>query len=282
MKKALSILLAFLTVISLASCAEPKSGENQSADNSKNKAVTVSESVLLDEQGVKITATGLDSGILGTELKLLIENNSGKDLTFQCRDASVNGYMIDTMMSVDVADGKKANDAVTFSSDDFETCKITTIADIELSFHIFDADWDTYFDAQPIQIKTSAADGYNYTFDDTGNVVYDENDIKLVVKGLDKDGSIFGHNIVLYIENNSDKNVTVQTRDVSVNGFMADAAMSSSVAAGKRMIDEITIMSSSLEENEISEIKDIELSFHIFDADSWDTILNTDKITITF
>ena len=99
----------------------------------------------------------------------------------------------------------------------FSVLKLNTL------IHIFDADWDTYFDAQPIQIKTSAADGYNYTFDDTGNVVYDENDIKLVVKGLDKDGSIFGHNIVLYIENNSDKNVTVQTRDVSVNGFMADA-----------------------------------------------------------
>lgn len=282
MKKTWSLLLAFLMVISLASCAEPSGGESQSEDNPENKAVTISESVLLDENGVKITATGLDSGIFGAELKLLLENNSGKDLTVQCRNASVNGYMTDTMMSVDVADGKKANDTVTFSNDDFEACNITTIADIELSFHIFDSDWDTYLDTKPIQIKTSAAEGYNYTFDDAGDVVYDENDIKLVVKGLDKDGSIFGHNIILYIENNSDKNITVQTRDVSVNGFMADTTISATVVAGKRMIDEITIMSSSLEENEISEIKDVELSFHIFDADSWDTIIDTDKITMTF
>lgn len=312
MKKILAMLLAVVLTLSLVACVSSPSGEikepanvatggdtqpseSKEADPSEEATepsenvpapqdATIEETVLVDEAGVKITAKGLSDGsFFGPELKLLIENNSGKDLTFQCRNASVNGYMVETMMSVDVVDGKKANDTLTFTSSALEACGIKTIADMEFSFHIFTSeDWDTYLDTPQIQLKTSAAETYEYTYDDSGEVAYDADGIKIVVKGLSEDDSIFGPGIVVYIENNSEQNFTVQTRDVSVNGFMIDAMFSSDVMVGKRTIDAITFFSSDLEENEIAAIETVELSFHIFDADSWSTITDTDLITITF
>ena len=41
-------------------------------------------------------------------------------------------------------------------------------------------------------------------------------------------------------------------------------------------------MSSSLEENDIEEIEEVELSFHITDADSWKTIADSDPVNIKF
>lgn len=76
--------------------------------------------------------------------------------------------------------------------------------------------------------------------------------------------------------------VTVQIRDLSVNGFMTDAVFSPNVTAGKRAIDTITFLSSDLEENNISSIETVELSFHIFDSIEWETIADTDTISITF
>ena len=248
----------------------------------ENVKATVSETVLVDESGVKITAKSLNlDNLFGPELKLLIENNSGKDLTFQCRDVSVNGYMITDMMSVDVVNGKKANDGVTFMSSDLEECGITEIADIELSFYVFDADWEDYLETDLIQIKTSIADTYNYTFDDSGEVAYNTDGIKIVVKGL-KEDSILGPSIVVFVENTSGKNVTVQTRDVSINGFMVEPMFSTDVIAGKRAIDGITFLTSELEDNEITKIESTELSFHIFDSESWDTIADTETVTINF
>lgn len=91
--------------------------------------------MLVDKGGVKITAKSLSTDeIFGAELKLLIENNSGKDLTIQCRNASVNGYMVEPMMSVDIVNGRKANDAITFMDSDFDACGITAIEEVELSF----------------------------------------------------------------------------------------------------------------------------------------------------
>ena len=154
---------------------------------------------------------------------------------------------------------------------------------MEFSFHVFESGtWDDIFDSDMIQLRTSVADNYEYAFDDTGEVAYEGNGIKVVIKGLDEEDSIFGPGVVVYISNESDKAITVQTRDVSVNGFMLDPIFSSDVAAGKNAIDSITFMSSQLTENEIESIEDVELSFHIIDAKSWDTIQDTETVKITF
>ncbi len=303
MKRVISILITVVIVLSLSACDSSSNGEikepsNVSTSDNSSEApdndaestqtgkvdVTINETTLVDEGGVKIIAKSLDTnGLFGAKINLLIENNSGKDLTIQCVNASVNGYMVDTMMSVDIVNGKKANDAITFLESDFEASKITSIADMELAFHMFTtADWETYLDTKQIQLKTSIVDTYEYKFDDSGNVAYDASGIKVVIKGLAEDSSIFGPSIVVYLENNSDKAFTVQTRDVSINGFMVDAMFSSDVLPGKKSVDTITFLSSELEENKITSIQDAELKFHIFDMKSWDTIVDTDVISMTF
>lgn len=302
MKKSLTIILAVLLTVSLAACSNSSSenvqkpsdisANNPSSEDTEDtetedtvkQEASISETVLVDEAGVKITAKSLDNNALfGADVKLLIENDSGKDLTFQSRDASVNGYMIETMMSADVVNGKKANDELTFMSSELEVCGIQTIADMEFSFHIFTtADWETYLDTPQIQLKTTMADTYEYTFDDSGDLAYNGNGVKVVVKGLSEDNSIFGPGIIVYIENSNDKKITVQTRDVSINGFMVNPIFSSDITPGKHAVDAITFLTSELDENEISTIETVELSFHIFETDGWDTIVDTDTITITF
>lgn len=309
MKRLLAIVLAAVLLVALVACGVDGGGQLQKpsdvssgGENTKptkseegqqtepqqtepqTQEATVEEAVVLDEKGVKITVKRLeDKGLFGPELKLLLENESGVDLTVQVRDCSINGYMIEPMMSVDVADGKKANDGITFMRSDLEACGIDTIADMEFSFHIFTTeDWETFMDTEKIQVQTSVAETYEYTFDDSGDLVYEKNGIKIVVKGLDTGDSLLGPGIVVYMENESGQDITVQTRDVSVNGFMVDALLSSEVVDGKRAVDSITFLSSELEENEITEITEVELSFHIFDQESWDSIDDTDVVAITF
>lgn len=253
------------------------------AEESVLETVTIEETVLLDESGIKITAIGLEDGWFGTDLKLLIENNGDKNVTVQARNSSVNGFMVDTMMSEDVVAGKKANTTLTFSTGGLKEANIATVANMEFAFHIFETDsWNTYLDSAMIVLETSAADGYEQTVDDSGTVFYDTDGIKIVGKGLSTDDSIFGPGLIVYIENNTEKNITVQVRDTSVNGFMVDPSMSQDVVSGKKAISAVTFFSSDLEENGIEDITEIETSFHIFDMDSWDGIADTEAIVINF
>lgn len=255
---------------------------DSSAETSDDE-ITVEETVLVDQDNVVITATGMDESVFGPELKLLIENNSDTNLTFQVRNASVNGYMADTMMSEDVAAGKKSNTEITFTTSGLKECGIDIFANMEFSFHIFTTDgWDDYLDTDAVTVETSAAATYTQTVDDSGEVFYDSDGIKIIGKGLSSDDSIFGPGLIIYIENNSDKDRTVQVRDTSVNGFMIDTVMSQDVVAGKKAITAVTFLSSSLEENAITDITSVETSFHIFDTDDWSNEIDTDPITINF
>lgn len=302
MKKLLCLTMVFLFLLSFAGCCVMTDSEvqkpnvstensdlsNETPDNTpadiSKKTVTIEEAVILDEAGIKITAKSIDTNsFLGPELKLLIENNSDINVTVQVNNLSINGYMIMPLISADVASGKKANDSISFTQSELDACGIETIADIAFNFHIFDSDsWDTYLDSDMIQIKTSAAEGFVYTYDDSGEVAYDANDIKIVIKGLDKNDSIIGPGIIVYIHNNSDQNITVQTNNVSINGFMVDGLFSSDITAGKHCISSITFLSSQLEENEITDIQTAELCFTISNADNWKTIAESDTITIDF
>lgn len=76
--------------------------------------------------------------------------------------------------------------------------------------------------------------------------------------------------------------VTVQANDVSVNGFIVNALISEEITPGRHAIADMTFMSSELEENGIENMEDLELSFHIFDTDTWDTITDTDVIAVKF
>ncbi len=303
MKKWICILIASLTALACISCAPsaprqtsgtpskpasaPTSSAGSSSTASKNEedSVKVEETVLVDQDGIKITLKGIDmeGSFLGPELKLLIENNTEQDFIVQARNSSINGYMIETTISEEVAVGKKSNTGLTFSKSNMKACGIKTIADMEFSFHIFTKEgWDTILDTEQITVKTSAADGFNYQYNDSGETIYEADGIKIVSKGLSDKDSIFGPGLVLYIENSSEKDVTVQVRDESINGFMMDTIFSEDVLSGKRSIDAITFMNSSLEENGIDKIESIEFSFSISAMGDFMDSTKSDIINLTF
>ena len=113
--------------------------------------------------------------------------------------------------------------------------------------------------------------------DNTNTVVYKDKTVKITYKGTDED-DIFGTELNFTIENLSKKNITVQARDVSINGIMVDPIFSCNVSARKIANDDMSF--SNLEDDGIDKIKTVELSFHIFDDDSWDTIVDTKVVKI--
>ena len=68
---------------------------------------------------------------------------------------------------------------------------------------------------------------------------------------------------------------------MSINGFMMSPFFSTTIYNGKKSIDDITIFSQDLEDNGIESIDQVELKFHIYNADSYSTIADSDPITFT-
>lgn len=244
--------------------------------------ISIEEQVLLEQDGIKITATEFSTDeFWGPSVSLKLENNTDKNVTVQTRSSSVNGYMMDFSMSCDIAAGKKATDSFYISEESLEQAGIDTIAEMNFYFTVFDSDtWDDIFDSDYITLKTSIADSFIQSCDDSGQTVYEDGGIKIVYKNMTED-SIWGPSALFYIENNSDTNITIQCRNTSINGYMIDPMISDEIGIGKKAIVDATFSSDDLEANDITTINEIETSFYIFDSITWDTITETDPIVIT-
>ncbi len=299
MKRLSTIALAFALTLSLSACgtssdvpSQSSNTESQSteqitsATNSEATATTtekpaetlgefsqtgmIDETVMVDEGGVKITATGLKYTNYSVEVELNIENNSDKDLSFMSGTAgyscnSVNGYMTnDGYLNCEVAAGKKANDTISFSYDGLMVYGINEISDIEIGFYTSDDDYNyTYF--APQQIKTSAYELYDYskdyyqeaiTSDATMNTydydityfsaesLYNENGVKLLSSCImvNRDGET---TLLIELENTTDSMINVSTSDIAINGLTVNSSTWSSdtINAGKRCIVDIELSS---------------------------------------
>ena len=255
---------------------------NDGAESSSSKAeVSIDESIIVDQDGIKITATEyVSDSIMGDGIKLLVENNSDKDYTVGCDALIVNDYMITDLFVSEIAAGKKANETMYLSSSSLSAAGIENVGKIEMYFHAYDSELNYLFKNVYTELHTSEFDNMDTTPNDAGIELYNENGIKIVGKTVDED-SFWGTAILLYTENTSGKNVGISVDDMSINGFMMSPFFSTTVYDGKKSIDEITVFSSDLEANGIESIEDVELKFHIYDADSYSTIADSDTITFT-
>lgn len=234
--------------------------------------------VLYDKGGIKITYQNYTVNNYGDfAINLLIENNSSKYICVQARSESINGYMIEAIMSDDVQAGKKAYADMKFSSYSLKENHISSVYDLQFSFHIFEEEgWDTIDDSQLINLSFGGINLNNGVSADTRPITtfYNKGGIKIsyIDHTLDDYGDL---DVNLLIENNSSKYICIQARKESINGFMVSATMSDDVQVGKKAYADMSFSSYNLKENHITSINEIEFSLHIFEEDGWDTIDDT-------
>lgn len=291
MRRLLPALLAGMLLLAGCSSSEADAASVTSAETSyagaseaeqETQDATLAETVLFDQDGIRITATGLSTdSLFGPELNLLVENDSAQNIVVQPNYCMVNGYMMGGLLSADVAAGKKANDTLDFLSNALARCGIETITDIELDLVVSDGDsWQTLYETGPVILQTSAAGQYTQTYDDSGEEIYNQNGIRVVAKSVNDD--LFGMGIKFYLENNTDKAIIVNADNVSVNGYMMTDLFYSDLAPRSHAVDTLTLLGSELEDNHIDTITDAELSLQITDADYYQTIDSTAPITLHF
>ena len=266
------------------------SGNESTSDNSENESntpatdeITIAETVLYDANDIKVTATGYTDGWMGPEVKILVENNSTKNILITTTDVSVNGYMMPyASLYAEVAAGKKANESLAIMSSELDQSGIDTVAELQFYIQLQDPDtWDTVDTSDLLTLTTSAAP-YEQPVDDSGDVLYDSNGIRIICKGLKQD-IIWDGTVVFYMENNSGKDISVYAENVSVNGFMQDVGLWSDLRDGTKLIDGMSMIDlSDLEIESIDQIEEIEFNLRVVDENTWEEIVTTDVLTLTF
>ena len=113
------------------------------------------EQVLVDQNGVKITYTGIGHSLEHTEFNLRIENNSEIPIMLYSNYLSVNGTMVVGFLSAKVMPGETANDGITVLDAFLEENGLSPVENIELSFVVYSADTtrETIFESDVVTIQ---------------------------------------------------------------------------------------------------------------------------------
>ena len=244
--------------------------------------VTVPEKVLFQEYDITVTLRSIEFSNWSIDLNVLIENNSDTSVTLQTRNVSINGMMVTALLSSRVAAGYRSNDSISFLPDELQRSGIVDIGTIEITFVGVSESWETLFTTETITIETCIAGQVVQTIPETTRILYDEGGITISLLEIEE-SFMGGIDIVFLITNNSSRNIAVMTRHESVNMYMVTGSMYSTVLPGKAAISPLSFFGSSLEDNGISGIQDIEVisfEFNIFDEDDWMWSVNSDRIMI--
>ena len=274
------------SVTSDSSVTSSEAPADNNADNVvdvNDAEITIAETVLYDTDGIKVTATGYEDGWMGPEIKVLVENDSTKNVLVTVDALSANGYMMPSAsLYAEVTAGKKANESLSIMSSELDQSGIEVLAELQFYIQISDTEtWETLTTSDLLTLTTSAAP-YEQSVDDSGDVLYDSNGIRIICKGLKQD-LIWDGTVVFFMENNSDKEISIYAENVSVNGFMQDVGLWSDLRLNTKLIDGMSLIDlSDLEIENIDQIENIEFNLRIVDANSWNDIAITDSIVLDF
>jgi hypothetical protein len=134
------------------------------------------------------------------------------------------------------------------------------------------------------QADTSAEEDTLVAEEPIDTVLWENDGIKVIYKGIERD--YMGIDIKVLVENNSSTDKRVSLNSIDVNGYSINSALSlyATVNAGKKTNDSITLYNSSIRDNGINGIDDIEsieMVFKCYDSENYNSV-ESSPVTLTF
>lgn len=235
------------------------------------------EEEMYNEGDIRMVSEPLVTNKDGEQILFLeVENNSAEMVYGVTADICINGLAVcsSTWSSDTMNPGtRRIMDISLLSVLDKnyrEAFGISDISEVSFTLEIKNADYEELIAPREIEVTLSDKES---AFDASGEEVYNENDIRIVSKGVFKDSSEGSEDmhLLLLVENNSSETIDLDDAydSLSVNGFMMDYIMSMvSVPSGKSGVIDIEMQGSSLADNDSTnpeDIKDAEITFEIKD-----------------
>lgn len=233
------------------------------------------EITVVDNEECAIRITGIDpDDVWGYTIKACFENRSAeKNYMFSVQTAAINGIEADPFFATTIAAGKKGNSKIQFSNEELYGPDVGSFTDIEITFRVYDSD-DWTADAVALETVHIYPYGeenikhYVRAAQPQDIILADNDSVCVIVTGFTED-SIWGYTANVYLVNKTDRELMFAADDVSVNGFMADPFWARSLSGGKVCFTSMSWSDSTLEENGIENVEEIEMTLRAYDTNDW-------------
>lgn len=249
------------------SADDSSSKDDENSQNGETSPVPMEEQIVLEQDGIIVKAVSWDPD--NAALEISAENTKDEDCIIQFTNTSVNNYMMDPIFSLNVASHSQASGTADFVPGFLEECGIQNVAQIETKLLLLDAlSFETQYTSDLLTISTGGS-LEQQTYDDSGEVIYDQSGLKLVSKGI-QENPVFGKQWKLYIANDTGEDLTIEGTAAAVNDISMNVLLSSSVPSGKKSIGSMTFFQENLDNNQIQDVVSLRTNLQILDMKSFE------------
>lgn len=308
LKRMLCLLLAAFLLTALSACGEPSPTEPPTAAPTQpvtaapteapagdgidlrafisgfgKDAQLAEEQIVYQSDEVTVSAVSLRyDPITGAALLFRVDNQSARNLLVQMDTCAVNGYMTAVDLNLKAPSGKLTEGEMVIPYSSLALADVDVIATVEFCIRLVDQDsYEALTDDAVTVITTTSAEGYEPVFDDEGQIVYDDRDIRIVIKGIDRGRQVSEYPVLLvYMYNGTDRSISVQADALWVNGYEMTPAMTATVMPSKHAVDVVAFFDMDLAEYGIDEIESVDIRFRIVDEATWSLIAVTDAVSV--
>ena len=311
MKKACSLFLILTLCLSLGACGEAPAASAETAAPELNVEapsapetetlpqptteettvpteaapyITAEEQLLLDVEDLKVYVTGIDlTQKLGPAVLLRLENNADVMRSVQSSYCTVNGCMMDPLLAKELEPGQSIEAEMNFFNDRLNLAGIEELADIRLSFWVLNNGETTdSFRTALYPVKTSISDTAVPSFDDSGELLYEDEMYKISYKGVDPTYFSSGPSVILLIENKTDEMLTFQPRDATLEGKTIRPSMSEHIVGHACSVVPLFFYQNEIEEAGVTAFTDLALQFSVSTSDIFGPRYKTEVIHFPF
>lgn len=231
MKKLLAIFMVLTLLLSLVACSGNTVDSDDDEEEQEAKKITIDETVICDQNGIKVTVTKLSfkEGKSKATLEFEIENTGDSTVAVSSDFICFNDICMQDSMWSEVEGGETVTEEVVFT--ELDEIDLSVIQTIYLQVHASDPEsYDLLFTSSPVTLETSAADDdYEQTFDDDGRILYESDKFRIILRGTSE-----GEYASIFIENNTEQTWAIYTSDVTINNGDGDNFFYTTLPAGKK------------------------------------------------
>lgn len=289
MKRVLALILILSLAATLTGCLSPDEREarkealnvlNGSSDGAYAlpTGTTLENQTLFDDQDIIIQLAGIQGTPTDPELVLAVKNGSRHDIGFTVDSLTINGWQVDGWSDLyDVSSHSLTMGTIVCGSD-LSLCDVSDIASIGLNFSIYDEESYDDIAAVSCELATSAS-GAVLSYIPDGAVLLDESDI--LVKAVNLLSSASGTTLSLYVENNSRRDIIVETSHARLNDLPLELWFWDTTTAGaRRLMTEWLYEEDTYDDLYLGPEDEITFQLEIYDEETG-TLLISQQVTLT-
>jgi len=234
--------------------------------------------VVLDHEGVTVTALEHEGTTWERGIRMRIENNSSDTAVVSCEKVYVNGYYQTPYLYLEVAPGETAEELLSLYPSDLEAAGVETVGSVSVEMALYGSEsYEPLYVAPLTELRTEAYDAQSKGSAPLAKTLLDQDGMRISVDPSLRSGD-FGTAFAICYENDTERTLTFDMETCQVDGEEIFPWIHADLVPGSKAVFYLTLSVETPSESGGDTPEELKMVFTV--QDSGEEIVRTEELEV--